>query len=380
MNRLILLISFLFLTLYYCNDDGPTGPKLPVEMPEPTNVEEETNTEQTDNDQDNNSTDETNDDNSDQSSTDTDQDSNADETNDDNGDQTSTDTDQDNSEDNFSHTVLPDAIEDLFEMKGDIESDTVWVYIQGGAVLDRDYPLNSSNSSGCSNCDQDEAEVFDYPYFVDDLIVYPFQSQHLNPYIHRESELTFEQAKIESALSAEIIKKVIDHFNTMEKTIYLIGHSYGAFLVNEILSKYGSIARKSISLNGRLDMDQVVVDGFSEGIVWLFDENGQNPYEAKVPEEYASEIKLISNLSKLNAGLGFNRYTEKLAEVDLSDAIFLFSEYDMNVGDFTPEAIKLLKETNPAEHLIILENGTHETIFADLRETKKLHDLIIMDN
>ena len=56
-----------------------------------------------------------------------------------------------------------------------------------------------------------------YPYFTDDLVVYPYQSQHLNCRLHHHFDLSFEQAKVESSLSVEIAQIVIKHFVDMNK-------------------------------------------------------------------------------------------------------------------------------------------------------------------
>lgn len=264
----------------------------------------------------------------------------------------------------YEPTTISSEISDLFETRGNTDSDTVWVFIQGGPVTQRDYTLEETLPNG------DEA----YPFITDDLRVYPFQTQHLNMTLATATNFTFENAKVESARSAEIISEVVKHFTSQSKVVYLIGHSYGSFLVNEVLAQYGSIARKTISLNGRLDMDQVVWEGFSEGNEWLFDANGENPFL----NSSASNAVEDQNMRKIAAGLGFNRYTDRLANADLSDAIFLTSDNDDLVGDFTQEAIDFL--TNQAEGLIILQpNFGHGDVF-EPQVFRELHDMIIMDN
>lgn len=282
----------------------------------------------------------------------------------------SNDDDSDSQNENnaeFVHTTIPSDINDLFEFRGDSTKDTVWVFLQGGATTERDYSLNLKSP---------QADIF--PYFTDDFIVYPFQSQHINPSLHDNFDLTFEQAKVESSISVEITQKIVEHYVGMNKTVYVIGHSYGAFMVHELLAVYGGkTARKYISLNGRLDMDEIVWKGFAMGEFYFFDEDG-NLVKSTFPIP-ADEIRYEHNMGRLNAGLGFNRYTEKLADVDLSDAIFVTSEKDHAVGIFTPKSIEFLTDKNPAEKLIILTEG-HDQIFDDYEKMKELHDLIIMDN
>ncbi len=119
-------------------------------------------------------------------------------------------------------------INDLYEFRGDSTKDTVWVFLQGGVIVERDYDLNLKTGP---------EEVDKFLFFTDDFIVYPFQSQQLNPSLHHNFDLTFEQSKVESSLSVEIAQKIVNHFVDMDKTVYVIGHSYGAFMVHELLAE-----------------------------------------------------------------------------------------------------------------------------------------------
>ncbi len=264
----------------------------------------------------------------------------------------------------FKPTVLSSDVTQLFELRGNPTSSIVWIYVQGGPVVQRDLLFEEKNSDGTDM----------FPYITDDLRVYPFQVQHLNEQIKTFNEFTLEQAKIESAKNAEIVRRVAGYFESQNKTVYIVGHSYGAFVVNEVLVKYGAVGRKMASLNGRLNMDQVVWEGFSKGEEWLFDQNGQNPSL----NSGADNSVLEKNMRKLAAGLGFNRYTQKLAEVDLSDAIFLTADKDKFVGDFTQETLDFLAPK--AESLIILQNSEHSEIFNEASLFEQLHDDMIQDN
>lgn len=259
-------------------------------------------------------------------------------------------------------TQIPADINKLFEFKGDLDSDTVWIYVQGGPETMREYAPEDKYEDGSPV----------YPYFQDDLRIYPFQTQHLNSKIAQDESFTFEQAKIESSLTAEIVKNIVQHFNSKNRTVYLIGHSFGSLVVNEVLAKYGSIARKTISLNGRLNMDEAVWKGFAEGKELLFDENGLNP---TLNEEADNTVK-DKNMRRLAAGLGFNRYIQNLAKPDLSNTIFISATNDPYVGAFTKEEYDFALSN--AEEMLYVEGG-HSDVF-NPETFKLLHDLIIMDN
>ena len=263
----------------------------------------------------------------------------------------------------FIPTKIPLNINNLFEFKGDLNSDTVWIYVQGGPVTQRDYAFEELYDDGSDL----------YPFIKDDLRVYPYQAQHLNKNIADEINFDFNDAKIESATSSEIVKLIVEHFNKQSKVVYLVGHSFGSFIVNDVLARYGSIARKTISLNGRLEMDDLVWKGFAKGEVWLFNAQGLNP----TLNTSATSTTEEKNMRKLAAGLGYKRFTELYVNTDLSDAIFLSGEDDPYVGDFTQNTKDFL--TSRAEELFIIPNFGHSDVFhPDVM--KQLHDIIIVND
>ncbi len=271
----------------------------------------------------------------------------------------------------FAHTTIPSDINDLYEFRGDSRKDTVWVYIQGGAMVERNYDLNEKTGP---------QKVDKFPFFTDDFIVYPYQSQQINPSLHQNFDLTFEQAKIESSITVEIAQKVIEKYLNLDKTVYVFGTSYGAFVVNELLAiSKGKMARKYISMYGRLDMNELLWKGYLMEEFYFFDSDGKTLIKSDetIPAE---ERRYENNMARLNAGLAFNRYTEKLANTDLSDVIFITGKNDQIVGTFLPKTIEFLTEINPSERLLVLP-GTHGQIFEDDPQNfKELYDFIVMDN
>ncbi len=270
---------------------------------------------------------------------------------------------KDKDDKSFKSTPIPTDISKLYETYGDANADTVWIYVQGGPVTEREYAFEELYDDG--------SDLF--PFFKDDLRIYPYQAQHLDPNIASSIIFDFEDAKKEAAKSSEIVKRIVEHFKAKNKVVYLVGHSYGSFIVNDVLARYGSIARKTISLNGRIDMDNVVWQGFSKGEEWLFDQSGLNPWLNTSATNTTEE----KNMRRLAAGLGYNRYTERYANTDLSDAIFLTAEDDMYVGDYTQHAIDFLQPR--AEKLYVVPSIGHSDVFHPSM-MKGLHDVIIKNN
>lgn len=169
-------------------------------------------------------------------------------------------------------TVLPSQIEQLYELRGDKTMDTVWVFLQGGPDFKMNYELEKESSQ------------VEYDFFTDDLRVYPYQIQQLNTSLKTATDFTFEDALKESDLSVKIVKDVVTHFKNQNKVVYLIGHSYGAFLTQKVLADYGSIADRNAVLNCRLKVSEFARQSFKEGKFLMYDEKGGNPTVQNINE------------------------------------------------------------------------------------------------
>lgn len=245
----------------------------------------------------------------------------------------------------FQPTVVPTNISELYETKGDLNSDTVFIALQGGPVSIRSYDIESSPG-------------YNYPFFEDDLRVYPYQVQHMNESFKTATNFTHSDAVSENLKTVKIVHDVIKHFKSQGKVVYLIGHSFGAFISQEVLYQYGTIAERTIVLNGRLDMDTEVWKGYARGEGWGFDANGLNP-SLKSDQQGDREGM---NMSILAAGLGFHRYTQRLANVDLTKSVFLSCEDDKAVGRWTDTEKQFITNKIGSYALSIPDIG-HNDIF-----------------
>lgn len=71
------------------------------------------------------------------------------------------------------------------------------------------------------------------------LKVNVYQAQTLNPQLFTKSEITFQQAVKYDSESIETLYKVIKYFKDQGKTVYVVGISFGAFMVQELIAKKG---------------------------------------------------------------------------------------------------------------------------------------------
>jgi hypothetical protein len=119
-------------------------------------------------------------------------------------------------------------------------------------------------------------------------------------------------------------------------------------MTQELIADYGiDSADGYLIIAGRLDIDEDTWKPFSEGkrTTYVYDQNGGytiNLFKGKLSVEE-------KNMARLAAGLGFNRYTERLKdEKDLSKIryIYIYGTHDEQVGPLSKEEIKFLEDRN----------------------------------
>jgi len=240
-------------------------------------------------------------------------------------------------------SIFPDEINDLIYYTGNESSNTVIINTQGGpepklAIKEFNKILSKVNTMGL-------------------LKVNVHQAQTLNPQLFTNSEITFQQATAYDAESVETLYKVIKYFKDQGKTVYVLGISFGAFMAQELIAKKGiDVADKYLIMVGRLDINEVYWQGFSQGQNGHFI-NGITP----VLKNQTETVK--KNMSKLAAGLGQNRYTQILNQYqDLSKITYVYGKVDEAVGKLTQIEIDFLTNKNanvieaPGNHSQTIDN------------------------
>jgi hypothetical protein len=200
------------------------------------------------------------------------------------------------------------------------------------------------------------------------FVVNVHQTQTLKPEKFINEEISFEQAKEYDKENIKILANIIKYFKSQDKKVILVGMSYGAFMVQDLLSEYGDIADKYLISVGRLDMPEKVWKIFSKGNQAEF-KNGTEviTYNSEQYYEKSEDINFVdSNMGKLAAGLGYKRYTELLKDVNLSNVVYIYGENDEAVGRLTQKEIDFLKSKNV--YVISGKEGHMETMFSFLKE------------
>lgn len=262
-------------------------------------------------------------------------------------------------------TEISEEIKDLIYFKGNEKASTVLINAQGG-------PSTEFNTF--------EVDLFFENFNTTDILMANVhQAQTLTPDILEGKDITLGQAINFNTESIEMLYKVISYFKNQGRTVYVLGNSYGSFIVQELIAKKGiDSADKYLIITGRLDIDDVIWEGAAEGRESSF-ENGVTPIVAKDPDVDVFE----RNSARLFAGIAMNRYTQDFYTIeDLSNVTYIYGATDEAVGRLTPEEVLFLEAKNTN---IIAGSGDHDTTFWEfiaqgLKEAFGIKELTTQDN
>ncbi|MEL6558547.1 MAG: hypothetical protein AAFQ94_10205 [Bacteroidota bacterium] len=244
---------------------------------------------------------------------------------------------------------IPESLKNYGYSFGNPASDAVIIHTQIGPLtnlLTEEFKKIFTNVGGVDTSS----------YFV--INIHQFQTMH--PEKLSENEVSFEQAKNYNKVSTKMLYELASYFKSHEKTVYIVGLSFGAFAGIDCIAEYGPLVDGYLLMVGRLDMTETIWKSFSEGVEATFEEDAITVKIGQKPEKTSS-----INLNKIAAGYGFNRYSERLQDTDLSKLIYYFGKKDQSVGKLTESEIELL-ENNGAT--VVGFNGGHNQTLDYLRE------------
>ena len=221
-------------------------------------------------------------------------------------------------------------IKDDATFHGNLKSNIVVVNTQGGPVTELD--------------DDFLKEIIQESKMNDALFVNVHQAQTKEPHLFTKTDITFEDAKKYDKSSVERLKKVVNYFKEKNKKVFVLGISFGAFMTQELIASYGiDVADGYLIMVGRLDIDEDTWKPFSEGKMteYVYDNNGDYTINLVTDELDVEE----RNMNRLAAGLGFNRYTERLKGIsDLSKITYVYGTKDEQVGPLSVDETKFLED------------------------------------
>ena len=190
------------------------------------------------------------------------------------------------------------------------------------------------------------SEVFSGVDLDEAMVVNVHQSQTIDSEKFSERKLTFEEAKAYDTESVKILADVVDEFLRDNKRVYVVGFSYGAWMVQDLLATQGSVADGYLIVAGRLDMPEAIWMSFSQSGGGYF-KDGIEPIIEEATEidesKLGTEDIIEFNLPKIAAGLGHKRYTQLLQDVDLSKVIYVYGQRDIPVGRLSDAEVNFLE-------------------------------------
>lgn len=235
-------------------------------------------------------------------------------------------------------------VSELYESFGNPNADTVIVFAQGGPITE--------------NLIDDVRGLTDGLDLEQALVVNAHQAQTLDPDTYTDSDIDFEQAKAADRESIEMLAEVVAHFTAQGRSVHVVGISFGAFVVQDLIANHGTDASGYYIAVGRLDMPPDVWEEFAEGRTAGFvDGVDVVPVPIEDAGMGAGTPAGDRNMARLAAGLGHNRYTELLADEDLSKILYFYGETDEQVGSLTQAEIQFLESRGA---VVVSDPGGHD--------------------
>lgn len=251
---------------------------------------------------------------------------------------------------NIDLNSLPEVV-DIIEVRSNPSADTVIIALHGGPT-DMLYSGDFDFLEGISTFSTVEMK----------------QYQHLHDVVSN-TNLTLEEAIIMNDTTVAMLQKTINHFKDDNKTVVIMGHSFGAFLINEYVDDYGlDNVHRAVSMSGRINMNQEIVDAFATGIFGEFESDGVTT----TFEPMQSDPEFLAAM-KLQAGVGYNRWIDSLGNDDLTKFMVVYGENDEAVGRLLPDEIAMLNNGNA--RVLGIAGGSHDAPF-DLVNMNEVLDFI----
>ena len=232
-------------------------------------------------------------------------------------------------------------ISSISEEYGNIESNNVIVFLQGGP----EYTLGSITNLIEGSETQSE------------LWVNVHQVQTRDPNLFETNEISFDEAKEYAKVNAENVDKVITHFKNQGKTVYLVSVSYGSFIAADYIARFGvNNIEKAMLIAGRLDLDDALWTNFSQGDEGIFEYDSNGNASLVLESAIGAGER---NKNKLAAALGYKRYTELWSNLPMLSKIgFVWGTRDERTGRLTQVEKDFLLSKNA--QILQVDGATHQ--------------------
>jgi len=237
---------------------------------------------------------------------------------------------------NYKPTLFPKDTTQLWISDSSVEKDTVLIIGEGGPKNSLDYADNGRTYWEYLN------------NFKNYQSIVIHQSSTYNTNIFNAEKFSLSDGYKEADNSAEILYRSIKYFKDRNKYVIVAGHSYSAFIIPYYIANRPSLADRYLITGGRLNADSI------QTLYQLKGYNSSFKKDAKtliIPDTTLPRKKHRTNRyfkvrqvkEFLKAGIGNYKFTDELANKDLSNLIFFYGKRDENVGIPSKEELDFLK-------------------------------------
>lgn len=249
----------------------------------------------------------------------------------------------------YPETILPDDVTKLWIAEGDSTKQIVTIFLQGGPKDELDFEKSKKSH-------------WRYlPNYEDYYAIHLHQANTFNPKMFTyDCDFTMKMARAEVDKTSEMLYRAIKYFKDQGKTVWVMGHSYGAFVIPHYLATRPSLADKYIIISGRIDDPKNVVKAHKKGYNGIY-KDGVQFISDEVTEDFSEDtiwgIKYYTAKQRLKAAIGEVNYLKALKKVDLSNTIYIYNPKDERVGGLTEKEITFLKSKKAQVYSSKWEHG-----------------------
>lgn len=254
--------------------------------------------------------------------------------------------------DGGSAPLVPADTTALWVADGASSADTVIVYCQGGPT----------DSLGIVRDGRTSLRYL--PGYERYAIAYVHQAQTLDPslYVPRD-DLSRADARALVDATSEMLHRTIRYHVDRGRTVFAIGTSYGAYVILHHLARQGPEAAGYVLLAPRVDTDSSMEAETWDGVAGSYAEDGRMYVPADRSElEGATRERRWERLleNRLKAAIGL-RYSDLLAEVDLSRVRVFYATNDQAVGALTEAEVGFLESRGAT--VTATQDGHREVLY-----------------
>jgi len=205
------------------------------------------------------------------------------------------------------------------------------------------------------------AGTFEYFEEIPTFSIVEVKKHEMLTTVLENDDLTLEQGHAVNDTTAALIEKAVQYFKNQDKTVVILGHSWGAIIMGEYLDDYGvESVHRIIPMEGRLNMQVEFIDYLLDGYLPTFDSDGFSLVLSTPQYNYEKGLMMLA------AAAFSNRWVDSLAHLDLSKMMYTYAENDMNTGALLPEETALLDNTGA--QTLFIPSGIHGDSYLDVHQ------------